>query len=238
MRSVFLCLLTLIAGIALGLLLSFTLFDSSRSYLNVSTQISAASDQQSEALSAAADEAAILAATPTPSPDLSSNCILLNRAFNVLTALQAEDYSSLANMVHPQKGVTFTPYSTVDAEANLVFSANEISRAADNTEKYIWGLTDGQGTPIKLTISEYFAQYVYNEDYLQAPEIGVDQIMASGNSIENVTEAYPEARFVEFHFPGLVENKQGFDWCSLKLVFEAYQGDYRLVGIIHSQWTV
>lgn len=238
MRSAFLCLLTLVAGIAVGLLLSFATFDSGRSLLPVSVQSAADSEQQNDTLSIATSEAAILRASPTPTPDLSSNRILLSRAFTVLTALHDEDYSTLSTLVDPQKGVTFTPYSTVDAEANLNFSADEIAQAADDTEKYIWGLTDGQGSPIKLTMTEYFAQYVYNADYLQAPEIGVDQIMASGNSIENVAEAYPGDRFVEFHFPGLEEDNQGFDWCSLKLVFEAYMGDYKLVGLIHSQWTV
>lgn len=238
MRNAFLCLLTFIAGIAVGLLLCFAFLDSGRSVLSVSNQSSSSSGQQSDALTVETDDASILLVSPTPAPDLNSNRVLLSRAFTVLSDLNNQDYTTLATMIHPKKGVTFTPYSTVDSDANLNFSADQISKAAGDAEKYLWGLTDGQGTPIKLTMPEYFAQYVYNADYLQAPEIGVDQIMASGNSIENVTEAYPNGRFVEFHFPGLDENKKGFDWCSLKLVFEAYLGDYKLVGIIHSQWTV
>lgn len=176
--------------------------------------------------------------TPAPTPDLTGNRTLLIRATAVLNALQTKDYVTLSTFVHPVKGVTFTPYSTVDAEANLNFNASGISHAADDPIKYIWGLTDGQGAPIELTMADYFNTYVFNVDYTRAPVLGVDQVIGSGNSLENVTEAYPKGRFVEFHFPGLIAENKGFDWCSLKLVFEEYQGDYKLVGIIHSQWTI
>lgn len=39
-------------------------------------------------------------------------------------------------------------------------------------------------------------------------------------------------------FSGLDEQMAGYDWCSLKLVFECYQGDWYLVGLVHSEWTV
>lgn len=34
------------------------------------------------------------------------------------------------------------------------------------------------------------------------------------------------------------DSAPGYDWCSLKLVFECYQGDWYLVGLVHSEWTV
>lgn len=84
---------------------------------------------------------------------------------------------------------------------------------------YTWGVSDGLGSLIELTPAEYFSTYVFNTDYTQAPEIGVDRILQSGNALENLTEAYPGCRFVEFHFPGLDPANAGLDWCSLKLVF-------------------
>jgi hypothetical protein len=103
---------------------------------------------------------------------------------------------------------------------------------------YVWGIEDGTGAPIELTGREYFERYVFNADYTAAPETAVDTVLMQGNALENVASAYPEGRFVEYHFPGLDEQMAGYDWCSLKLVFECYQGDWYLVGLVHSEWTV
>ena len=59
-----------------------------------------------------------------------------------------------------------------------------------------------------------------------------------GNALENVLTAYPDDHFVEYHFPGLDESREGFDWCSLKVVLAPCEGDWHLVGLIHSEWTI
>ncbi len=227
-------MLSLLAGLAIGLIINF-------SFLNTGVPISTQTVTDTagdNVLSADTEDTALTLPTPTPVLDLSGNRMLLIRATSVLNALKSKDYATLSTYVHPQKGVTFTPYSTVDTEANLTFSVSGILHAADDPAEYIWGITDGQGAPIQLTMADYFDTYVFNVDYTQAPVIGVDQVIGSGNSLENVAEAYPDGRFAEFHFPGLIEENKGFDWCSLKLVFEEYNGDYKLVGMIHSQWTI
>jgi len=228
--------LSLLAGLAIGLIMNFTLLASGSLAFSLPTAAIAPNPEASvNSMDAGiADDTS----TPAPAPDLNGNRVLLLRATSVLSALQEENYSNLSTLVHPEKGVTFTPYSTVDADANLNFTATEISHVADDPLDYIWGITDGQGAPIELTMADYFSVYVFNVDYTHAPVIGVDKVIGSGNSLENVTEAYPGGRFVEFHFPGLLPGNEGFDWCSLKLVFEQYNGDYKLVGMIHSQWTI
>ena len=89
-----------------------------------------------------------------------------------------------------------------------------------------------------MTMEQYFAAFVFNSDYTQATRIGVDQILMSGNALENVTDAYPGCRFVDFSFPGIDPAYQGIDWCSLRLVFAPGESNWLLVGIIHGQWTV
>ena len=42
-----------------------------------------------------------------------------------------------------------------------------------------------------MTAMDYFARYVYNADYTQATEIGIDRIMTGGNALENLADAYP-----------------------------------------------
>ena len=138
----------------------------------------------------------------------------------------------------PEEGVTFTPYSTVDRDSDLRFTAAQVRQFSTDQTVYTWGVSDGLGSLIELTPAEYFSTYVFNTDYTQAPEIGVDRILQSGNALENLTEAYPGCRFVEFHFPGLDPANAGLDWCSLKLVFSPSDSCWQLVGIIHSQWTI
>ncbi|WP_207651224.1 hypothetical protein [Papillibacter cinnamivorans] len=169
-------------------------------------------------------------------PDKSTS--LLKVACDALEYIKAGDYESLAEMIHPVDGVIFVPYSTVNLSGNLRFSAKEIASLDTDTAKYTWGITNGEGKPIELTMAEYFKTYVFNADYTQAPMIGINQILQYGNSLENVEEIFPDADFVEFHFPGLQEEYDGYDWCSLKLVFEMYNSQPKIVAIIHSQWTI
>lgn len=168
-------------------------------------------------------------------PVADSNRMLVDAAYEIVELIRNQDYISLSQAVHPQKGVTFTPYSYITGENS--FSADALKRAAENDTSFTWGAYDGSGDPIILTFAEYFARFVYDENYAGAPLIGVNHIIGTGNSLENITEAYPEALFVEFHFPGIDPNYEGMDWCTLKLAFEPYEGNLKLVAVIHSEWT-
>ncbi|WP_297288913.1 hypothetical protein [uncultured Flavonifractor sp.] len=178
-------------------------------------------------------------ATPQEQPlDPNDNTILLDRGGQVLEALKAKDYAALSLLIHPEKGVMLTPYSTVDPIRDNVLSRAQVSQLAGDEQYYTWGLADGSGNPISCTPAQYFERYVFNTDYTEAPKVGVDTILASGNALENVVEAYADARFVEYYFPGIDPALEGFDWCSLKLVFEVWNNDWYLVGMIHSEWTI
>ena len=155
-----------------------------------------------------------------------------------LAALKESDYEALAALVHPEKGVTLTPYSTVEPSCDRNLLPAQLVVLPEDDIPYVWGIEDGTGAPIELTGREYFERYVFNADYTAAPETAVDTVLMQGNALENVASAYPEGRFVEYHFPGLDEQMAGYDWCSLKLVFECYQGYWYLVGLVHSEWTV
>lgn len=173
-----------------------------------------------------------------PSLNRSDNTLLLERAGQVLEALKAQDYTALAQLVHPQRGVTLTPYSTVDPARDNVLTPSGVAGLTASQEVSIWGLYDGSGNPIRCTGAEYFNRYVFNADYTRAPRVGIDTVLISGNALENVAAAYPDGRFVEYHFPGIDPNLEGFDWCSLKLVFEVWDNDWYLVGLIHGEWTI
>lgn len=183
------------------------------------------------------DNGAASAAQPEPL-NSKENFPLLNTACCVVRALQEEDYSSVAAMVHPKQGVTFTPYSTVSFETDLTFTADQIRDLNSDATVYTWGIEPGQNTLIQETLPHYIQSHVFGGDYTQAPLIAVDKILLSGNALENLTEAYPGCRFVDFSFPSRDPTSQGTDWRSLKLVFEPGETSWLLVGIIHSEWIV
>lgn len=170
--------------------------------------------------------------------DTGDNTLLLQQAGQVLSTLKNQDYPALASYVHPTYGVQFTPYSTVQPKQDLRLSADQVAALDSDAAVYTWGTADGSGEPIRMSGREYFARYVFNVDYTQAPVIGIDTVLESGNALENVADSFPGCRFVEYHFPGIDPKNQGFDWCSLKLVFSPCEDSWRLVALIHSEWTI
>ena len=163
---------------------------------------------------------------------------LLRSAAGVAEALKYKDYEALAGYVHPERGVTFTAYSTVNLETDQNFSADQIRELAQDDTRYLWGYEDGRGEPIQRTIAQFLEEFIFSVDYTQATSVGVDEIVMSGNSLENLKEAYPDCRFVDLCYPSLDPAYEGLDWCSLKIVFAPTQSGWYLVGLIHSQWTI
>ncbi|MDR1156994.1 MAG: hypothetical protein LBK75_01605 [Oscillospiraceae bacterium] len=172
-----------------------------------------------------------------PADVSTSSAALVENAFTVVNCLKQEDFAKLADWVHPEKGILFVPYSTVLPERNLLFTAAEVRRFASDKNVYIWGVTDGEGAPIQSTPVDFFRRYLNNRDYTQASVVGVNTLIKTGNATENVAEAFPEARFVELNISMLDPAQEGLDWSSLKIVFENVRGAYKVVAIIHSQWT-
>ena len=56
--------------------------------------------------------------------------------------------------------------------------------------------------------------------------------------LENQFQIHDNPIVVEYYFSGFNPLNAGMDWVSLRLVFEAFAGQWKLVGIIHNQWTV
>lgn len=187
----------------------------------------------------------ILFPPPPPAPILpcsvdeeNASLCSLEAALRAVLLLRDGDYTRLADMAHPDKGIVFVPYSHVDLEANLCFSADQVRQFGTDSTAYIWGLTEGDGAPILMTPVEYFARYVYNVDYSAAKMIGVGTVLKTGNALENVADAFPDAAFIELHMPGADPQSEGLGWNSLKVVLEVQNGVEYIVALIHSEWTV
>ena len=65
--------------------------------------------------------------------------IIEERSKGVLTAIKNYDLEKLANAIHPDKGVRFSPYGYVDVKNDLVFTADEVKKLANDPKQYHWG---------------------------------------------------------------------------------------------------
>lgn len=164
---------------------------------------------------------------------------LREAARSVALALRDRDFVALASWVGAE-GVRFSPYSYVEPEAHVTLSAEELRGVGEGeAEVRTWGHQDGSGDPIDMTVPEYFDRFVYDVAYLEEGEVAVDERQGHGSSLDNASEVYPDGRIVEYHIPGRNPDYGGMDWRSLRLVFEPGQtGEWRLVGIIHDEWTI
>lgn len=160
------------------------------------------------------------------------------RVLDTLLFIKNKDMKGLSSVVHPNKGLRFTPYDFVDLNKDKVFTANEVAKLNDNNEVYTWGIYDGKGDPIEMDFNKYYSRFVYDVDFIKPHIIGINNIIGKGNTTNNIKEAYPDGQFVEFHFTGFKSEYSGMDWRSLKLVFEELEGNLYLVGIIHGEWTI
>ena len=183
----------------------------------------------------AANAPAALFSDTAALPARSENSVLVGKAYLAADALREGNFSALASMVHPEYGLTFSPYADVNLVSARCFTAAQVAALGTDDTEYVWGVYDGSGEPIQLTAADYFARFVYDRDYCAAPRLGVDQVLRSGNALENAAEIFSGARFVELHDPGEPDNEQ--DWRTLRLVFEDYEGSLYLSAVIHSEWT-
>lgn len=159
-------------------------------------------------------------------------------AIAALEALMERDVSLLADYVHPQTGVRFTPYTTIDTEHDRVLDTESLLSFFQDEEVYTWGNRDGTGEPIELTNTAYFEEFVADQDYRTAPTVTWNERMERGNGVDNTAVLYPHSQVVELHFPGFNEEYDGLDWVSLRLVFVEHGHYWYLVNIIHDGWTI
>lgn len=163
---------------------------------------------------------------------------LIEYSKRILTYLHENDYDSLSKLVHPEFGVIFSPYATVNLSSDMFFTPKEIMNFNDDAQKYIWGIYDGIGDPIELTVSEYFARFVNDVDFTKCENFGINKILRASNSLENISEVFPNCRYIDCYIPDANDPENGFNWKSLRLVFEENGGKLYLTAIGHNEYTV
>lgn len=164
-----------------------------------------------------------------------SAAALLAQAEAAVAALDDRNWSALARLVHPQRGVRFSPYGFVDTAAHRRFSPAEVGRFGSDTTLYQWGFYDGTGEPIRLTVRAYWKAFLYGCDFETARHGAPGEVLQRGNTRLNLAQVYPRGTFVEYHVPAA---DSSLNWRSLRLVFVPTGSGWRLVGLVNDQWTI
>ena len=163
---------------------------------------------------------------------------LLMTAMTLVEFIGDENFEAVAQYVDPVDGVRFSPYGYVNVTTDRVYSAQDLETAMQDQTVYNWGSFDGTGDPIDMDFDDYYGRFIYDQDYANPHMIGNNTVVGTGNTLVNISQVYPGASFVEFHFTGFDPNHDGLDWRSLRLVLEEQNGDWVLLGIIHDEWTI
>ena len=156
---------------------------------------------------------------------------------DILATIKSKDFKKLSQFVHPA-GVRFSVYAYIDTVKDKRFTPAQLAEFGSKPTKFTWGLTDGEGKPIVLSLDKYVDRWAYDKDYLNAPQSATNRFLGYGNSLNNLLEAYPGADFTEFYFPGFEPKYEGMDWRTIRLVFRKEDNKYYLVGIVHDEWTI
>ncbi len=170
-------------------------------------------------------------------PVLSDEEALLQLNQAILSHLRKGEYAALANFIHPQQAVRFSPYGYVDTARDQQFSLDRFKKEINSNKEIVWGAYDGSGDTISLTSKNYFSKFVYDHDFAKAEKTSLNKTLGTGNSLNNLALIYPDMPFVENYFSGFDKKYAGMDWSSLRLVFKKIDGQFYLVGVVHDQWT-
>ena len=160
---------------------------------------------------------------------------LAKLATAVAERIAARDYEGLSEYVHPVYGLVFSPYSKVNLGSNQCFTPQRVAITGRDSSVYVWGMRYGSDEPIQLTAAQYFSEFVYDRDYANAPVMGFNTVLRSGNALENVAAAFPDGQFVDLYFPST--SAEANDWRILRMVFEDCEGEMKLSALIHSEFT-
>lgn len=155
----------------------------------------------------------------------------------VINAIKNQDLITLSTFVS-DRWLRLSPYEYVNTGTDVVLSTGEVYNGLALSRSFMRGSYDGSGEPIDLWIGQYREKFVYDVDFLTAPEIYHNQKFERGNIINNIFDVYTGKEIIEYHFPQIDPQYEWMDRRSLYVVFEYIGGQRYLIGIIHGQRTI
>lgn len=160
--------------------------------------------------------------------------IIEKQAQKVIRLIKEKDFKGLSKEIHPANGLTLSSTPEIKISHSTIISKDTVANWKFSDKQYKWGVLDGEGNQIELTLEEYYNLYIYDIDYANEAEISYNKNIerAEGKKV-NIYEVYNEGIVVEYFFKGTKENNF-VDWKSIYLCFERYNNAWYLSAIIHS----
>lgn len=155
----------------------------------------------------------------------------------VMLAIKNSDLPKLSTFVWP-KWLRFSPYEYINTGTDVVLTSGEVYYGQAMSRSFTRWSYDGSGEPINLWIWQYREKFVYDVDFITAPEVYHNQKFQRGNITNTIFDVYTGKEIIEYHFPQIDPQYEGIDWKSLYLVLENVNGQRYLIGIVHGQRTI
>lgn len=149
-------------------------------------------------------------------------------------ALAGEDEAALAELIHPEKGLTVR---MAWWNPPVTFSGPAVENLLADETSHDWGAEDGSGFAITGSFAEV-ALPALQEDLLEATEIGCGEILAGATA--GLVQLPPEDEglsYVSLYRPA-PEGEIEFDWGTWVVGYEESQGELYLTTLIHYAYEI
>lgn len=166
--------------------------------------------------------------------------LIESKAQESITAIKNKDFKTVAKLTHPNHNLVISPYANFN-DKNQSFSQNEVENLISNNTKYNWGNYNGLAVgSIEMNFSNYYASFIYDQDYANAEKISYNEDLSKGKVKNNSQSFFENSIVVEYHFSGFDPElkEKGMDWRSLRLVFIEVDGEWYLKAISHDELTI
>jgi len=174
----------------------------------------------------------------------STEQIIIQKSDKIISLLKNKSVSSLKGYIHPTKGVRISKDGYINKQKDVIIKASEIDNLIKNDTKLLWGYSDGKGDAINLSVEDFFSKYL-SIDFTNSQKKYNQVVRGGANSLLDIQGVYIDSNFVNYYIPynstymdeGVVK-PQTMDWRAINLVFEEYNSELYLIGIIADNWTI
>lgn len=162
--------------------------------------------------------------------------ILRIKSDDVVLAIKEKNFSVLAAHMKVGGKLRFAPYVHLEPTDRRL-TTTQVNSFFTTAGIKNWGSEDGTGDPILLTHNQYYNKYIFPADFTTAPSVTYNARVASGNTRSNFATVYPGRAFYEYYFPPT--NPGDLDWRAIDLIWQKdAAGLWKLVAVVHDQWTI
>jgi len=156
----------------------------------------------------------------------------------IVKLLSTKDWKGISKLVHPTRGVRFSPYAYVFTNRGVVLSQEKIVEFANSDKKVIWGEYEGRGNSIELSMNGYYKRFLYRYDYKNVKHGPINTRVGQSSSVNRILKAYPEDNiaYFDFYFKDPLDQKSADNWGSLRVVLQKENKQWFLVSFVNDQW--